>query len=154
MGRKRIYATNSERQRHFQQLKKEKELQQQIEVAQKLNINQVNQKTESFESLVAKFFIGKTLQQVKEAYTDYKKMYKVIGKDVLFEEIHHYLDDETPLCYSITIGEIDQFLSVFENHIECQCGYFYSHFESSCPECNLRIHDYSKWKQYRKEYSE
>ncbi len=154
MGRKRIFATNAERQRHFQQVKKEQSLQTKIEAALKTNVSQVTQKVENFESIVNRYFYGKTLQQVKEAYNHRKELYQSIGVNVDFQEIHHYLEDDTPLCNGINLGEIEQFLSCVENHIECSiCGYFFSHFESKgCPECSLKIHDYPRWKNFRKEF--
>ena len=154
MGRTRLYASNAERQRHFQQVKKEKELQQKIEVAQKTNITQVNQKIENFESLVNRWFYGKTLQQVNEAYEHYKQLYKVIGVDVDFQPIRTYLEEEHPLIHSITIGRIQQFLEIGDPHIECPiCGYWRSGLETKgCPECHLKITAYQNWKEFRSRY--
>lgn len=153
MGRTRLYASNSERQRHFQQVKKEKELQEQIEIAQKTN-TQATQKVENFEESVSHWFSGKTIQEVKTAYESYKGLYKSLGIDVLFMEIQHYLLPETSLYHSINVGQMDQFLESFDPKIKCVvCGYSRSVLESNgCPECNLRLHDYKDWLAYRKSY--
>lgn len=153
MGRTRLYVTNAERQRAFQQKKKEHNLQVQITEAEK---NNQPKQVIDFPALVSKWFFAKTLREVKEAYEDYKHMYMVLGTNILFQEIEHYLLDEMPLNHGITVGQIDQFLTVTEDKIECPiCHYFYSHLESNgCPECNLRLHDYKKWLQYMKEFKE
>ncbi len=83
MGRKKVYPDNASRQRAWQKKQKEKELQQQIETAQKTNSDQANQKKKSFEQLVAKWFNGKTVQQAKEAFQLYKRTYQSIGQDMI-----------------------------------------------------------------------
>lgn len=153
MGRTRLYPDNASRQRAFQQKQKDKQLQQQIEAAQKTNSNQANQKVINLEELIKYSFYGHTLAEVKEAYEHYKSMYKSIGVDVLFSEIHRYLDDETPLVHSIKLGEIELFLSMFDPHIECPiCGYFRSILEKACPDCRFKIENYKEWKEWRRQF--
>ena len=151
MGRKRLFPDNATRQRAFQTKKREEELKVKIEEAQKLNSNQANQETIDVVEVLKSWYPNNTLEEVEEAYIAYKKMYKVIGVDILFQQIHFYLDDETPLVHGITIGDIQQDLEMGAG-IKCVvCGYERSVFESDgCPECYLRLHNYKAWLAFRK----
>lgn len=152
MGRTRLYPDNATRQREWQRKQREKELQVKIEEAQK--IKTVAQSVDNFDEEFKRYFIGKTFEEVKESYEKYKSLYRILGVNILFQEITHYLDNETSLFNGLTIGDMEYFLSVVEDHIPCPiCDYHYSHLESNgCPECSLRLSNYKAWLSYRKSY--
>ncbi len=153
MGRKRVYPDSAARQRHYQQQKKERELQSKIEAATKANVSQVVKTEENLESLINLWFYGKTIPQVKEAYQSWKKFYKVLGVDVDFMEIHLYLGEDLPLVHGITVGEIQGFLEVGDPKVECElCDYMRSSLEPTCPQCFIRIHEYKKYLDYRRTF--
>lgn len=152
MGRKRIYDSNIARQRAWENKQKEKQLLKRIEEAQKAN--STHSKPENLEKLIESGFNGQahTVAEAKQAYTELKAFYLKKGVNLLFEEINDYSYDDDFLPCGIQIGYAIQFLDVCDPHIKCPiCDYSRSIFEEQCPECNLRVHDYPKWKAYRKE---
>ena len=95
-----------------------------------------------------RFFSGKTFQQIQEAYQAFKESYKAIGTDILFDEKKTYLMDDLPLVHGITVGDMEQFLSIVADPIECKCGFYYNQFEPQCPCCLLKIRDYKAYLKY------
>jgi hypothetical protein len=155
MGRKRLYPDNATRQREWQRKQREEELQVKIVEAQKTNATKETQNTEKFEQLASRWFSGRTIQEVKDAYQSYKSLYKALGTDILFQEIEHYLLPDTPLAHGINVERMELFLDTMENHVPCPiCDYYYSHFEPKCPACELRLHDYKAWLSYRRSYND
>ena len=149
LGRKRLYASNSERQRAFQEKLRRERLDEDLARA-KANILQVQPK-QSNEDIVKRWLHGKSIPEAKAAYQSFLRIYRSIKQDYLFGIITKYLDERTPLANGISLGEMETFLESLDPKVECPvCHYFRSILEEKCPECELKVTNPQAWRAYRK----
>jgi hypothetical protein len=146
-----MYANNADKQRAYRQKLREKQLQQQIETAQKTKSTQST--PVNLEKLIESGFNGQahTVAEAKQAYTELKAFYLKKGTNILLEEINDYSYDNDRLPCGIEIGYAIQFLDVCDPHIRCSiCDFSRSILEDNCPECQLKLSDYKAWKAHHK----
>ncbi len=140
MGRKRLYANDAERQRAFQQRKKEKQL---IELS-----NSRANSTETLSNIdcLKRIYPQYTFEQMKEAYEEYSKFYLKRGYDVAleadvdYEEKHkkpRFERENIVLVHGIPFLEMENNM---DNTVVNECGehgyrFRYSIFLDYCPKC-------------------